>query len=56
LSPVFKQGVDTQLFQVISIAGGELRYEARTATNRLYDAFTLKKRVGKPNLLIETKS
>lgn len=32
---------DTQLFQVLRIAGGELRYEARTATGRLYDAFSL---------------
>ena len=47
--------VDTQLFQVIVIDGDELRYEARTATNRLYDTFTLRKRAGEPNLLIETK-
>lgn len=46
--------VDTQLFQVISIDGDELRYEARTATSRLYDAFTLKKRAEEPNLLVET--
>ncbi|MFC4728087.1 metallophosphoesterase [Coralloluteibacterium thermophilus] len=32
---------DTQLFQVIRIADGRLRYEARTATGRLYDAFEL---------------
>ncbi|MBI5691872.1 MAG: metallophosphoesterase family protein [Verrucomicrobia bacterium] len=45
---------DTQLFQVITVDGDELRFEARTATNRLYDAFTLRKRPGEPNLLIET--
>ena len=44
---------DTQLFQVITIDGNELRYVARTATSQLYDAFTLKKRDGQPNELIE---
>ena len=32
---------DTQLFQVVRIDGTRLRYEARTATGRLYDAFEL---------------
>ncbi|MGY0634330.1 metallophosphoesterase [Luteimonas sp. A478] len=32
---------DTQLFQVIRIEDGELRYESRTVTGRLYDAFSL---------------
>jgi len=45
---------DTQLFQTITVDGDELRFEARTATNRLYDAFTLRKRAGRPNELIET--
>jgi len=44
---------DTQLFQVISINGGTLRYEARTATGRLYDAFELHKTPDGPNRLIE---
>jgi len=44
---------DVQLFQVISIDGGELRYEARTATGALYDGFTLRKRAGLPNEMIE---
>ena len=44
---------DTQLYQVIQIDGDTLTYEARTAVGGLYDAFTLKKRVGKPNLLKE---
>jgi 3',5'-cyclic AMP phosphodiesterase CpdA len=43
----------TQLYQLITVDGGELRYEARTATGRLYDAFTLRKRDGEPNELIE---
>src|SRR5690606_7619785 len=32
---------DTQLFQVVRIDGDVLRYEARTATGQLYDAFSL---------------
>ncbi|MGH8054358.1 MAG: metallophosphoesterase [Stenotrophomonas sp.] len=32
---------DTQLFQVLHIDGKQLRYEARTATGRLYDAFQI---------------
>jgi 3',5'-cyclic AMP phosphodiesterase CpdA len=44
---------DTQLFQVITVDGDALRYEARTATGRLYDAFTLRKRAGEANELIE---
>jgi 3',5'-cyclic AMP phosphodiesterase CpdA len=44
---------DTQLFQVITVDAGELRFEARTATGRLYDAFLLKKRAGAANELIE---
>jgi hypothetical protein len=42
-----------QLYQLIHIDGDELRYEARLATGELYDAFTLKKREGQPNELIE---
>jgi 3',5'-cyclic AMP phosphodiesterase CpdA len=44
---------DTQLYQIITVDGDELRFEARTAVNRLYDAFVLKKRVGQVNQLIE---
>jgi 3',5'-cyclic AMP phosphodiesterase CpdA len=47
-------GEDTQLYQIITIDGDELRYQARTATNRLYDAFTLKKRPGRASELIES--
>lgn len=32
---------DTQLFQIVRTDGARLRYEARTATGRLYDAFEL---------------
>jgi acid phosphatase type 7 len=44
---------DTQLYQVIHIDGGKLRFEARTAVGQLYDAFELHKRPGKINDLIE---
>ena len=44
---------DTQLYQIITIDDGELRYEAKTARGDLYDAFTLRKREGEPNELIE---
>jgi 3',5'-cyclic AMP phosphodiesterase CpdA len=45
---------DTQLFQIITVDGNELRYTARTATSRLYDEFTLVKRAGQPNQLVES--
>lgn len=45
---------DTQLYQIIDVDGDEIRYQARTATGRLYDAFSLRKRAGQPNELIET--
>jgi 3',5'-cyclic AMP phosphodiesterase CpdA len=48
-----RAGEDTQLFQVITVDGDELRYEARTAIGRVYDAFGLRKRDGKVNELIE---
>lgn len=44
---------DTQLYQIIDINDEELRYRAYTATGELYDEFTLRKRTGKPNLLLE---
>jgi 3',5'-cyclic AMP phosphodiesterase CpdA len=44
---------DTQLYQIIHVDGDELRYEARTAKGTLYDAFTLHKREGEPNELVE---
>jgi hypothetical protein len=44
---------DTQLYQIISIDGNTLRYEARTATGELYDAFRLNKRRGQTNELVD---
>ncbi len=43
---------DTQLYQIIRVDGDQLHYQARTATGRLYDQFTLIKREGKPNRLV----
>ena len=50
--PFARRAEDTQLYQVISIEGEQLRYQARTALGTLYDAFTIKKMPGKPNALI----
>jgi len=44
---------DTQLYQVIHIDGGKLRFEARTAVGDLYDAFELQKQPSMINKLIE---
>jgi len=45
---------NTQLFQVISIDGDRLSFQAYTATGELYDAFDLEKtQEGKPNRFIE---
>ena len=44
---------NTQLYQLVTVDGGALRYEARTVTGEVYDAFELKKRRSRPNLLIE---
>ena len=44
---------DTQLYQIITVDGDTLRYQARTAVGDLYDAFDLRKRPGGPNELIE---
>lgn len=43
---------NTQLYQIVTIAGDELRYAAHTANGTLYDAFTLRKRPGQPNDLV----
>lgn len=47
-----RRAEDTQLYQIITIDGDELRYKAHTATGDLYDAFTLRKRDGQLNQLI----
>ena len=44
---------NTPFFQVISLDGDTLTYEARTATGRLYDAFRLEKPRRGPNRLVE---
>jgi 3',5'-cyclic AMP phosphodiesterase CpdA len=44
---------NTQLYQIITIDGDTLRYEARTATGELYDAFRLNKRAGEINQLVD---
>jgi 3',5'-cyclic AMP phosphodiesterase CpdA len=44
---------DTQLYQLITIDSSRLRYEARTATGEIYDAFELQKRARGGNRLIE---
>jgi hypothetical protein len=52
---MMRAGEDTQLYQIISIDGDSLHYEAKTATGRRYDSFDLLKRVGQANLLVERK-
>ena len=47
------QSENTQLYQIIEVNGDELHYEARTAIGEPHDAFTLKKREGKINQMIE---
>jgi len=53
LTEVKRSAEDTQLYQIISIDGLTLRYEARTALGEVYDAFTLNKRPGQPNEMVE---
>ncbi len=47
-----RRAKNTQLFQIISIAGDTLSYQAFTARGDLYDAFDLIKHTGKSNQLI----
>ena len=44
---------DTQLYQIIDVNQSRLRFRAFKATGELYDEFSLKKREGKPNFLVE---
>ena len=44
---------NTQLYQIIHVDDKNLQFKAYEATGRLYDAFTLEKREGFPNRLIE---
>src|SRR5690606_36512825 len=49
-----RAGEDLQLYQVVSVDGFVLRYEARTATGEPYDVFELHKQPdGSPNVLVE---
>jgi 3',5'-cyclic AMP phosphodiesterase CpdA len=48
-----KAAAGTQLYQIISIDGDTLRFEARTAVGDVYDKFELNKRKGQINELIE---
>lgn len=43
----------TQLYQIIHVDADELRFEAHVANGELYDAFTLRKREGQFNKLID---
>lgn len=47
-----RRAEDTQLYQIISIDGDRLVYQAKTATGELYDAFTLTKQPGRVNELV----
>ena len=47
---------NTQLFQVISIDGGKLQYQAFTATGQLYDAFDLIKQKNGSNKFVDKAS
>jgi len=51
--PFVRRAEDTQLYQIISIEGEQLRYQAKTATGTLYDAFTLHKQEDAPNKLVD---
>lgn len=50
---VRRSAEDTQLYQIITVDGGTLHYEARTATGDLYDGFELRKQTGAGNVLID---
>lgn len=52
-SSFVRRAEDTQLYQIITVDGDKLIYQAKTAKGTLYDAFTLVKRDGQPNELIE---
>lgn len=49
-----KMAGGTQLYQIIHVDQDELRFEAHVANGKLYDSFTLRKRDGQFNELIET--
>jgi hypothetical protein len=51
-----KFGENVQLYQIIDVKKNRLRFRAYTATGKLFDEFTLKKRKNQPNLLVEPNS
>lgn len=48
-----RRAENTQLFQIIRVAGDTLRFQAYTATGQLYDAFDLVKQEDRPNRFID---
>jgi hypothetical protein len=52
-NPFDRRAADTQLYQIITIDGDELHYEARTAVGDLYDAFMLKKKDDGPSEYVD---
>ncbi|MDQ8199433.1 metallophosphoesterase family protein [Pelagicoccus enzymogenes] len=50
-----RAATEAQLYQIVTVDSEQLTLEARTATGALFDSFTLQKRAGRPNLLIENK-
>jgi hypothetical protein len=48
-----RKAENTQFFQVVSIDGDTLTFEARTATGRLYDAFRIEKNARGRNRVVE---
>ncbi|MEO2030890.1 MAG: metallophosphoesterase family protein [Planctomycetaceae bacterium] len=52
-NPFVRRAEDTQLYQIITVDEDKLVYRARTATGEPYDGFTLVKRSGRSNTLIE---
>jgi 3',5'-cyclic AMP phosphodiesterase CpdA len=51
--PFVRRAEDTQLYQIINVDKDRLVYRAMTATGEVYDGFTLTKRDGQPNQLVE---
>lgn len=48
-----KIGMNTQLYQVISVDGDKLTYKSKTATGKLYDDFTIDKPADGPKVITE---
>jgi 3',5'-cyclic AMP phosphodiesterase CpdA len=51
-----RKAEDTQLFQVVEVAGETLRFRAYTVGGELFDAFDLVKEKGRPNRLVDRSS